>query len=160
MRNLPRDVVSSRRHPSSVSASPAEGRGAFARGVANNHNYCVSSALRRSRPPNIMDLDEELTAIEPNKDLMSQDLGLFPNFSSSRMSTTTLLQSAGGSTTTERQVVYQQPDHCSNSFPTFELIRRQGKLCDVTLKVYNFFFVLILLIIFKLLMNYLFVILG
>ena len=35
----------------------------------------------------------------------------------------------------EKQVVYQNPDHCATSFPTFEHIRRQGKLCDVTLKV-------------------------
>lgn len=31
--------------------------------------------------------------------------------------------------------VYQNVDHCASSFPTFEHIRMQGKLCDVTLKV-------------------------
>lgn len=35
----------------------------------------------------------------------------------------------------DRQVIYQHPDHFASSFPTFEQIRRQGKLCDVTLKV-------------------------
>lgn len=83
-----------------------------------------------------MDL-EEFTNISQNEASLSRELAIYPNYSS-RLSTTTLLQSAGGSTTSEQQVVYQQSDHFSNSFPTFESIRRQGKLCDVTLKVIIF----------------------
>ncbi|XP_043466552.1 kelch-like protein 18 [Leptopilina heterotoma] len=40
-----------------------------------------------------------------------------------------------GEITNEKEIVYQQPDHCAQGFPIFEDIRRQGKLCDVTLKV-------------------------
>ncbi|XP_058803935.1 kelch-like protein 18 [Phymastichus coffea] len=43
--------------------------------------------------------------------------------------------SVAGLGLTDKQIVYQNPEHCANSFPTFEHIRRQGKLCDVTLKV-------------------------
>ena len=32
-------------------------------------------------------------------------------------------------------VVFQQADLCSNAFPLMEEIRKQGKLCDVTIKV-------------------------
>ena len=35
----------------------------------------------------------------------------------------------------EKQIVYQQNDLFSQGYPVFEEIRRQGKLCDVTLKV-------------------------
>lgn len=41
----------------------------------------------------------------------------------------------GAAALADKQFVYQNPDHCASSFPTFEHIRRQGKLCDVTLKV-------------------------
>lgn len=40
-----------------------------------------------------------------------------------------------GEIANEKEIIYQQPDHCSQGFPIFEDIRRQGKLCDVTLKV-------------------------
>ena len=32
-------------------------------------------------------------------------------------------------------VVFQQTDLSSNAFPVMEEIRKQGKLCDVTIKV-------------------------
>ncbi|XP_012264312.2 kelch-like protein 18 [Athalia rosae] len=35
----------------------------------------------------------------------------------------------------EKQVIFEQPDLYAKGFPVFEEIRRQGKLCDVTLKV-------------------------
>lgn len=35
----------------------------------------------------------------------------------------------------ERYVLYKQEDLFSESFPLMREIRRQGKLCDVTLKV-------------------------
>lgn len=35
----------------------------------------------------------------------------------------------------EKQVVFEQCDLYAQGFPVFEEIRRQGKLCDVTLKV-------------------------
>jgi hypothetical protein len=37
----------------------------------------------------------------------------------------------------KQQVIYQNTGHFIESFPTFEHIRRQGKFCDVTLKVRN-----------------------
>ena len=40
-----------------------------------------------------------------------------------------------GEVANEKEIVYQHPDHCAQGFPIFEDIRRQGKLCDVTLKV-------------------------
>ena len=40
-----------------------------------------------------------------------------------------------GEVANEKEIVYQQPDHCAQGFSIFEDIRRQGKLCDVTLKV-------------------------
>lgn len=36
---------------------------------------------------------------------------------------------------TEDHIIYQQDDLFLNGFPIMEEIRRQGKLCDVTLKV-------------------------
>lgn len=38
----------------------------------------------------------------------------------------------------EECVIFQQLDLFSSGFPMMEEIRRQGKLCDVTLKVGNF----------------------
>lgn len=35
-------------------------------------------------------------------------------------------------------LVFQQNDLFPSAFPMMEEIRRQGKLCDVVLKVYNF----------------------
>lgn len=35
----------------------------------------------------------------------------------------------------EKYVIYKQDDLFSDSFPLMKEIRRQGKLCDVTLKV-------------------------
>lgn len=40
-----------------------------------------------------------------------------------------------GDVANEKEIVYQHPEHCAQGFPIFEDIRRQGKLCDVTLKV-------------------------
>lgn len=38
----------------------------------------------------------------------------------------------------DRYVIFKQDDLFSESFPLMKEIRRQGKLCDVTLKVYEF----------------------
>lgn len=40
----------------------------------------------------------------------------------------------------DKFVIFQQDDLHSESFPLMKEIRRQGKLCDVTLKVKNGFF--------------------
>lgn len=47
----------------------------------------------------------------------------------------------------EKQIVFEQGDLYAQGFPVFEEIRRQGKLCDVTLKVQTSFSLTPLLII-------------
>lgn len=37
----------------------------------------------------------------------------------------------------DQQRIFQEPELFAQGFSIFEEIRRQGKLCDVTLKVFN-----------------------